>query len=550
MVLRRIAELGVRLSLDDGGRAASFAALRVLPLDELKIDAAFVHGLGRSETDAALVRGLVEIGHSLGLDGRRRGRGDAGGMERRSSPGAATARRASTSRARAPPPELADWLREPLARGRVRAECLWPRRGPPARRTRRRRARGQRRARDAARSLRRAPSLARRASRPGSRRRDPPRERASRCPRSPNACVANPATPRRKPTTRFVPAARRTSSPTERTSAGIRSVPRITPTAPPSSPIRNASTPPRPTRSVALRAGRDRAQREVDPAPDEHGRDQPVEQRLGDVVRERGLPRSRRRPTVGRSRRRRASRRDPRARASGRRRRRPPPRSRCSSRRPRAGCPWRGRSAAAGACRARARASTRSSRRRTRRRTLGGAPRLPERLLPALRGIRGAGEDEEEVGEAVQVDERERVHARRCPRPRAPRARRAGRSCGRRAAGRPPRCPPGRTKLLSSGRSALKRSQSCSSASTCACVDAQPALVLERHGEVGAEVEELVLHAREHVARCRRGSRAASTSPSAALTSSVAPYAAIRASSFDTREPSPSEVSPASPPRV
>jgi diguanylate cyclase (GGDEF)-like protein len=66
-VLRRIAELGVRLSLDDGGRASSFAALRVLPLDELKIDAAFVHGLGRSETDAALVKGLIEIGHSLGL---------------------------------------------------------------------------------------------------------------------------------------------------------------------------------------------------------------------------------------------------------------------------------------------------------------------------------------------------------------------------------------------------------------------------------------------------------------------------------------------------
>jgi diguanylate cyclase len=67
IVLGRIAELGVRLSLDDCGRAASFAALRVLPLDELKIDAAFVHGLGRSRTDAALVRGLVDIGHALGL---------------------------------------------------------------------------------------------------------------------------------------------------------------------------------------------------------------------------------------------------------------------------------------------------------------------------------------------------------------------------------------------------------------------------------------------------------------------------------------------------
>lgn len=65
--LARLTELGVRLSLDDGGRAASFAALRVLPLHELKIDASFVHGLGRSDIDAALVRGLIEIGHSLGL---------------------------------------------------------------------------------------------------------------------------------------------------------------------------------------------------------------------------------------------------------------------------------------------------------------------------------------------------------------------------------------------------------------------------------------------------------------------------------------------------
>jgi EAL domain-containing protein (putative c-di-GMP-specific phosphodiesterase class I) len=66
-VLARLSEIGVRLSLDDGGRAASFAALRVLPLDELKIDAGFVHGLGRSDTDAALVHGMIDIGHALGL---------------------------------------------------------------------------------------------------------------------------------------------------------------------------------------------------------------------------------------------------------------------------------------------------------------------------------------------------------------------------------------------------------------------------------------------------------------------------------------------------
>jgi len=66
-LLRGVRKLGVRLSLDDGGRAASFAALRVLPLDELKIDAAFVHGLGRSNADGALVAGMIDIGHALGL---------------------------------------------------------------------------------------------------------------------------------------------------------------------------------------------------------------------------------------------------------------------------------------------------------------------------------------------------------------------------------------------------------------------------------------------------------------------------------------------------
>ena len=66
-VLGRFDAMGVRLSLDDAGRAASFAALRVLPLDELKIDVGFVHGLGKSTADAALVRGIIDIGHALGL---------------------------------------------------------------------------------------------------------------------------------------------------------------------------------------------------------------------------------------------------------------------------------------------------------------------------------------------------------------------------------------------------------------------------------------------------------------------------------------------------
>ena len=67
-VLRRLAAIGLRLSLDDFGRASSLTALRQLPLDEVKIDASFVHALGRHRADAAVVRALVELAHQLELD--------------------------------------------------------------------------------------------------------------------------------------------------------------------------------------------------------------------------------------------------------------------------------------------------------------------------------------------------------------------------------------------------------------------------------------------------------------------------------------------------
>ena len=46
-VLRHLRELGVRLSLDDLGRASSVAAIRTLPLHQVKIDAMFLHEAGR-----------------------------------------------------------------------------------------------------------------------------------------------------------------------------------------------------------------------------------------------------------------------------------------------------------------------------------------------------------------------------------------------------------------------------------------------------------------------------------------------------------------------
>lgn len=66
-VLRRLAQQGVELSIDDFGVGqSSFAYLRRLPVKELKIDRTFVTKLGSAREDQLIVRSLVELGHHLG----------------------------------------------------------------------------------------------------------------------------------------------------------------------------------------------------------------------------------------------------------------------------------------------------------------------------------------------------------------------------------------------------------------------------------------------------------------------------------------------------
>jgi diguanylate cyclase (GGDEF)-like protein len=67
-VLERLTRKGIRLSIDDFGRASSLAAIRVLPLAEAKIDSGFVRGLGRGGTDEAIVRNLIALAHDLRLE--------------------------------------------------------------------------------------------------------------------------------------------------------------------------------------------------------------------------------------------------------------------------------------------------------------------------------------------------------------------------------------------------------------------------------------------------------------------------------------------------
>lgn len=67
--MQRIADLGVAVSIDDfGAGATSLAYLSNLPAKELKLDRAFVDGLGPSEgNEYELVRSTIDLGHSLGL---------------------------------------------------------------------------------------------------------------------------------------------------------------------------------------------------------------------------------------------------------------------------------------------------------------------------------------------------------------------------------------------------------------------------------------------------------------------------------------------------
>ncbi|OLT42597.1 diguanylate phosphodiesterase [Saccharomonospora sp. CUA-673] len=67
-ILGTLHELGIELAVDDFGTGySSLAYLRRLPVDQVKIDKSFVFGMGTDLGDLAVVRSIVELGHSLGL---------------------------------------------------------------------------------------------------------------------------------------------------------------------------------------------------------------------------------------------------------------------------------------------------------------------------------------------------------------------------------------------------------------------------------------------------------------------------------------------------
>jgi EAL domain-containing protein (putative c-di-GMP-specific phosphodiesterase class I) len=66
--LDRISSTGVRIALDDFGEGySSLGQLRELPIDILKIARPFIQELTEHKRDPALLRGIIELARSLGL---------------------------------------------------------------------------------------------------------------------------------------------------------------------------------------------------------------------------------------------------------------------------------------------------------------------------------------------------------------------------------------------------------------------------------------------------------------------------------------------------
>jgi diguanylate cyclase (GGDEF)-like protein len=67
--LRRLHELGTRISMDDFGTGySSLSYLRSFPFDKIKIDQSFVRDLDVKDDSRAIVRAIISLGFSLGID--------------------------------------------------------------------------------------------------------------------------------------------------------------------------------------------------------------------------------------------------------------------------------------------------------------------------------------------------------------------------------------------------------------------------------------------------------------------------------------------------
>jgi diguanylate cyclase (GGDEF)-like protein len=112
VILRRLDEIGVGLSIDDFGTGhSSLAYLRRLPVKELKIDRSFVANMLADPGDAMIVRSTIDLGHNLGLRVVAEGVADDATLRLLAEHGCDLAQGYGVSRP-LPAPGLLEWLRD------------------------------------------------------------------------------------------------------------------------------------------------------------------------------------------------------------------------------------------------------------------------------------------------------------------------------------------------------------------------------------------------------------------------------------------------------